>query len=221
MLRALLATLLLSAILALGGLVSAPAQAHPAPTSANHAAALAAPSCAATYTVRPGDWLSRIAAAYRTSWQSLAAVNALRNPNLIYPGERLCVPDVSSHAPPPQTPHATYHTAHFADTGMPGECTWYAASRRSDLDLRWAGNAKDWARTAVERGYWVGNTPAVGSVAVFAPGVQGANPQYGHAAIVIAVSGDRFEVAAMAAPYRWVVSESWHTAQAGIQFIYG
>lgn len=43
----------------------------------------------ASYTVRSGDWLSRIAARYGISWQRLAAMNNLSNPNLIFPGQRL------------------------------------------------------------------------------------------------------------------------------------
>ena len=44
-----------------------------------------------TYTVRSGDTLSGIAAAYGTSWQHLADINGIPNPNLIYPGQVLTV----------------------------------------------------------------------------------------------------------------------------------
>lgn len=42
-----------------------------------------------THTVRRGETLSGIAARYGTTWQQLAAKNGIRNPNLIYPGQRL------------------------------------------------------------------------------------------------------------------------------------
>ena len=42
-----------------------------------------------TYTVRSGDTLSGIASMYGTSWQVLAQINNLSNPNLIYPGQVL------------------------------------------------------------------------------------------------------------------------------------
>lgn len=42
-----------------------------------------------TYTVRPGDSLSTIAAAHGTSVQALASLNGLHNVNLIYPGQAL------------------------------------------------------------------------------------------------------------------------------------
>lgn len=46
----------------------------------------------ATYIVQRGDWLSRIAARYGVSVQGIAALNHLRNLNLIYPGMRLLIP---------------------------------------------------------------------------------------------------------------------------------
>lgn len=40
-----------------------------------------------TYTVRSGDTLSDIARRYGTTWQRLAEINCLSNPDLIYPGQ--------------------------------------------------------------------------------------------------------------------------------------
>lgn len=42
-----------------------------------------------TYTVKAGDTLSGIAAKYGTSYQTLARINGIANPNLIYPGQVL------------------------------------------------------------------------------------------------------------------------------------
>ncbi len=44
---------------------------------------------AINYTVKAGDNLSNIAVKYNTTWQSIAALNGLTNPNLIYPGQNL------------------------------------------------------------------------------------------------------------------------------------
>ena len=44
-----------------------------------------------TYTVQPGDTLSGIAAAYDTTYQHLAAINNIANPDLIYPGEKILI----------------------------------------------------------------------------------------------------------------------------------
>ena len=41
------------------------------------------------YTVKAGDNLSSIAAAHDTTWQAIAALNRLSNPNRIYPGQKL------------------------------------------------------------------------------------------------------------------------------------
>lgn len=43
------------------------------------------------YTIQPGDNLSSIAARYGTTWQWLAEVNGIANPDLIYPGKTIRV----------------------------------------------------------------------------------------------------------------------------------
>lgn len=45
-----------------------------------------------TYTIRPGDTLSRLAARFNTSVQTLARMNGIRNVNLIYAGAKLRFP---------------------------------------------------------------------------------------------------------------------------------
>lgn len=62
-----------------------------------------------TYTVRPGDTLSKIAAAQHLgSWQTLYNANRdrIRNPNLIYVGQVLVLPGNSVAAPPAPAPPA-------------------------------------------------------------------------------------------------------------------
>ncbi len=49
-------------------------------------------SCAATYTVRPGDTLTEIAKRFGSDWQRLADLNGLMNPNLIKVGQVLTLP---------------------------------------------------------------------------------------------------------------------------------
>jgi LysM repeat protein len=44
------------------------------------------------YTVKSGDTLSGIAAKYGTTWQRLASYNGIKNPSLIYPGEKIKIP---------------------------------------------------------------------------------------------------------------------------------
>ncbi|MCC5910267.1 MAG: 5'-nucleotidase C-terminal domain-containing protein [Clostridiaceae bacterium] len=44
------------------------------------------------YIVQPGDWLSRIAIRYGTTWEELQEMNDIKNANLIFPGQKLVVP---------------------------------------------------------------------------------------------------------------------------------
>lgn len=56
-------------------------------------AIVGATSASATtmYTVRSGDTLSKVAAAHHMTWQTLAKINHLSNPNLVRVGQRLSV----------------------------------------------------------------------------------------------------------------------------------
>lgn len=50
-------------------------------------------STPSTVTVQPGDTLSKLAAANNTTYMRLFNANpSIANPNLIYPGEKLCIP---------------------------------------------------------------------------------------------------------------------------------
>jgi LysM repeat protein len=46
----------------------------------------------AKVTVRKGDTLAKIGARYAVAPLKIARANYLANPNLIYPGQRLCIP---------------------------------------------------------------------------------------------------------------------------------
>ncbi|WP_099205901.1 LysM peptidoglycan-binding domain-containing protein [Scatolibacter rhodanostii] len=56
-----------------------------------------------TYTVQSGDTLSGIASRYGTTYQNLANLNGIANPNLIYPGQVLKVSGSVASAPTAQT----------------------------------------------------------------------------------------------------------------------
>lgn len=75
-----------------------------------------------------------------------------------------------------------------------GQCTWYVYERRHQLGLpvgSFFGNGGQWANSARAYGYRVDQTPSVGAIIVFAPGQDGADPVYGHVAIVEAIYGNR------------------------------
>lgn len=70
------------------------------PTRADAAPA----SAACSYTVRAGDTLSAIARRYNSTVSTIATASAVRNPNLIYVGQVLTIPNCSSdEAPAPPT----------------------------------------------------------------------------------------------------------------------
>ena len=68
-----------------------------------------------------------------------------------------------------------------------GQCTWWAYVRRHQLGLpvgSYFGNGQAWAASAARLGYHVSHQPTVGAIIVFQPGQAGADPTYGHVAIV-------------------------------------
>jgi LysM repeat protein len=71
-----------------------------------------------TYVVRKGDTLKIIAAKFRTTWQALAQINQLANPNLIFVGQRLTLPPVGGPVvqPTPIPVVPTRYVVHPGDT---------------------------------------------------------------------------------------------------------
>ena len=54
------------------------------------------------HTVQYGETLAIIAGYYGTTWQAIASLNGLWNPNLIYAGQRLAIPATGGpYTPPP------------------------------------------------------------------------------------------------------------------------
>ena len=50
------------------------------------------PTTVVTYTVVSGDMLWKIAQTYGVTWEQIAEVNKLANPNLIFPGDVFVIP---------------------------------------------------------------------------------------------------------------------------------
>jgi LysM repeat protein len=66
------------------------------------------------YTVRPGDTLGNLGWAHHTDAMTIAKANQIANPNLIYVGQRLCIPlTQSAHAPTAPTVPATTQPPRF------------------------------------------------------------------------------------------------------------
>ena len=87
-----------------------------------------------TYTVQSGDTLSGIAAAYGTSWQHLAEINGISNPDVIYAGQVLTVDGGGQAIPAPQT-----YTVQPGDT-LSGIAAAYGTSWQRLADINGLGN---------------------------------------------------------------------------------
>jgi hypothetical protein len=71
------------------------------------ASAAAVPNCTQYYTVERGDTLAKIAARYNTTWRILAELNNIKDANLIYTGQRICVSVSASTTPATPRPTTT------------------------------------------------------------------------------------------------------------------
>lgn len=67
-------------------------------------------SSGTTYIVQPGDTLSEIAQRFGTTYQSLAAINNIADPNRIYPGQEIVIDGAASEA------STEYYTIQPGDT---------------------------------------------------------------------------------------------------------
>jgi len=169
-----------------------------------------------SYTVKSGDTLWSIAQANGTSVQVLLNSNNITTSTPLVVGQVLhitrdnggSVPttntDTSSGSTSgsgttnvtPTTTPTTTPTPTPAPTPTPtantyavGQCTWFVKNALSWVGNYW-GNASQWIFSGASAGHVVNHTASVGSVAVFTNGSHGADPTYGHVAVVIAVNND-------------------------------
>lgn len=147
------------------------------------------------YTVQPGDTLAGIAAQHGTDYMTLARINNIADPNLIYVGQYINTNVGSTVVQSAKSPVAG--NAYGA-----GWCTWYVKNRRPDIGNYW-GDAYMWLQSARNAGYATGYTPRVGAIAW--NGINASSP-LGHVAYVEAVNGNYVTVSEMAAPLKYVVS---------------
>ena len=97
-----------------------------------------------TYIVQAGDTLSAIAARYGTTYQSLAAINNIADPNRIYPGQEIVIDGATAEAP---AASAVYYTIKPGDT-LSGIASTYGTTWQwlaemngiSDPNLIYPGN---------------------------------------------------------------------------------
>lgn len=93
------------------------------------------PACpnGTVYTVRPGDTMFRIANQYNISLQQLLQANPqVMNPNIIYVGQRLCVPAKITPPPPVPEPFCPNGTIYIVQRGD----SLFSIARRSGVTLQ-------------------------------------------------------------------------------------
>ena len=71
-------------------------------------------SCAAYYTVQPGENLFRVGLKYGVTVDQLMLANGIVNPNLVYAGQTLCIPGGTT-PPPPAPTCGKYYTVQWGD----------------------------------------------------------------------------------------------------------
>jgi surface antigen len=141
--------------------------------------------------VASGDTLGAISSRYGTAWQTLASYNKLANPNVLYIGQRLCIPGKAASN---NNNKPNYLAIKGVGNFFPyGQCTWYANYRFHQLRgvyVPWKTNANawQWVSRAHEFRWRVSSTPTPGTILVLQPWVQGAYG-LGHVAVVEQVLG--------------------------------
>lgn len=106
-----------------------------------------AASCQANYTVKRGDYLSRIAQKWGVNWRDLAAANNIHRPWTIYPGQVLCIPQAGSVTPTPAKPPKTGKVPTFSiaavvkDTSVTIQTANFPANTKFDVRMGAYGTA--------------------------------------------------------------------------------
>lgn len=191
--------------------------------------AFAQSSCAAgdqTYTVQSGDFLGTIATRYGTSWQSLSSYNHISNPNLIYTGQRICIPGKGSTVSADSMVVSSVKAiAGQSNLFAMGECTWWANERYDELHgvfVPWTTNsdAWQWVDRANQFHWTVSSEPTAGAIYVLQPGVQGAS-SLGHVGIAESIlsNGDVLTSNLNWSPNYWEVTDHVVVPGPGVSFI--
>ena len=152
------------AVAASGALLAVPT------SSAAAAGATMSTNCRSIYTVRHGDTLSAIGARYHVSYRQIAKASGIANPNLIYPGQRICIPGSSTGGRATHTPSSSStsgaNAAPSSSSKTPaGLCAWCAPAEyhsfgpvsdfRGDSYSSSRGQCTWWAATRrLDENFW-------------------------------------------------------------------
>ena len=118
------------------------------------------------YTIKKGDSLSKVAKAHRVPVRRLLCANPkIYNPDLIYPSERLKIPqkkDKLKCSKPKPANHRVSGRSYAPAGWFPvGQCTWWVWTKRPVG--RWH-DASSWLSMAQAEGYKTGSIPKAGAI---------------------------------------------------------
>lgn len=100
--------------------------------------------CVKIHVVKRGEYVKLIARKYGTSWQTIVQLNNLKNPNLIYPGQRLKVPVACPKPSPKPTaapkpdPSKNWKGDYWANRFLSGNPKYTRYSNR--VNFNWGKN---------------------------------------------------------------------------------
>jgi LysM repeat protein len=96
-------------------------------------------TCTITHVVKRGEYLKIIAARYGTTVAAIVNLNGIRNPNLIYPGQRLkipvaCKPEPKPTPKPTASPTGNWKGLYWNNRFLSGNPKYTRYSNRVDFD---------------------------------------------------------------------------------------
>ena len=152
------------------------------------------------YTVKRGDTLSSIASRYGTTWQVLASINHISNPNLIFPNQVFCIsgsPSPTKNIIISSPVKLSYEPCSPGNWTAKGTAAWTVPPGCLSgvfKGVYWNGRADCFAWVAYVTGGRVTfmathGSPVVGAAMWFPPGNQGASSG-GHWARVVAIASN-------------------------------
>ncbi len=96
--------------------------------------------CVTTHVVKNGEYLKAIAARYKVTVDAIVRANNLRNPNLIYPGQRLRIPCKTTPQPTPAPSTGPWKGEYWANRLLSGSPKFVRNDK--DVNFDWgAGKA--------------------------------------------------------------------------------
>lgn len=143
-----------------------------------------------THKVKTNETIDQIAKYYKAKSEDIVDYNNLADATDIYAGDLLIIPEGQIPPPPPRKPtirksldktwlveggKATTAQGANCHKFVPGQCTWYVATKRC---INWVGHAKQWLANARRAGFSTGSTPAIGAIIAIR------QSWYGHVAYV-------------------------------------